>query len=382
MHMENNNSENHEKLKRSKAELEMLYEISLAMRTTLELEQILYIILTAVTSHEGLGFNRAMLFLVNEKEHRLEGALGIGPDTGEEADKIWRHITERKLTMEDLINEYHTWKKRSDTKLNATVKKIRIPLKEDAGILALTALEGMSFEVQDEEARLKADGEITSLLGAEYFVTVPLMAKDKVLGALMVDNIYTKKLIEKDDMWILAMFANQAGLAIENSMLYEKAKNMAQFDYQTQVYNHGHFQHLLGNELKSRAENKGFVSLLMLDLDNFKHYNDTLGHQAGDLILQRLSEMMKANVRPQDYVCRYGGEEFAIIMPDASKEAALNQAEKLRKAIEKAKALTVSIGIASFPVDASSKDGLIKHSDQALYKAKHAGKNKTCLYGT
>lgn len=376
--MENNNSDNHERLKRSKAELEMLYGISLAMRTTLELEQILYIILTAVTSHEGLGFNRAMLFLVNEKDNCLEGRLGIGPDTGEEADKIWRHITEKSLSLEDLINEYHNWKKRPDTKLNVTVKSIKIPLKEDAGILALTALEGMSFEVQDEQTRAKANEEITSLLGAEYFVTVPLMAKDKVLGALMVDNIYTKKLIEKDDMWIMTMFANQAGLAIENSMLYEKTRNMAQLDYQTQAYNHGHFQNLLGAELKIRSENKGLLSLLMLDLDNFKHYNDTLGHQAGDVVLQKLAEVMKNNLRPEDHLCRYGGEEFAVIMPDTSKGDALHQAEKLRKAIEKTKSLTVSIGIATYPTDAATKDGLIKHSDQALYKAKHTGKNKAC----
>ncbi|MFH1593717.1 MAG: hypothetical protein ABID09_03350, partial [Candidatus Omnitrophota bacterium] len=91
-------------LERVRSELLLLYEVSNAMRTTLELEQILFIILTAATSHEGLGFNRAMLFLVNEKEQILEGKMGIGPKSIEEATKIWKGIEDKKMALDDLIN--------------------------------------------------------------------------------------------------------------------------------------------------------------------------------------------------------------------------------------------------------------------------------------
>src|SRR3990167_5377691 len=93
-------------LQKARRELSLLYEISNAMHTTLKLDEILYIILTAVTAHVGLGFNRAVLFLVNEKEGVLEGKMGIGPDTGEEASRIWTYIEKEKINLEDLINNY------------------------------------------------------------------------------------------------------------------------------------------------------------------------------------------------------------------------------------------------------------------------------------
>src|SRR5512135_1411200 len=112
-------------LERMEWEFSMLYEVSNAMRTTLKLDQILYIILTALTSHEGLGFNRAMLFLVNEKENVLEGIMGIGPHTAEEAGKIWHYISQAKMTLEDFIASYDTFKSDPESKLNSIVKGIK-----------------------------------------------------------------------------------------------------------------------------------------------------------------------------------------------------------------------------------------------------------------
>ena len=118
-------------LEKMEKEFSMLYEISNAMRTTLKLDQILYIILTALTAHEGLGFNRAMLFLVNEKENVLEGVMGIGPHSAEEAGKIWSAVSTKKMTLEDFIASYDSFRKDSDSNLNNLVKGIKIPLRED-----------------------------------------------------------------------------------------------------------------------------------------------------------------------------------------------------------------------------------------------------------
>src|SRR3989338_11592531 len=134
-------------LERLEWEFNMLYEVSNAMRATLRLDHIFYIILTALTSHEGLGFNRAMLFLVNEKESVLEGVMGIGPHSAEEAGKIWHAISQRKMTLDDFISAYDSFKKDPESKLNSIVKGIKIPLREDMGILALTILEGMPFDI-------------------------------------------------------------------------------------------------------------------------------------------------------------------------------------------------------------------------------------------
>jgi len=377
-------------LERAKAELLLLYEVSNAMRTTLELEQILYIILTAVTSHEGLGFNRAMLFLVNGKEKLLDGKMGIGPHSIEEATRIWRGIEEKKMALEDFINAYDNFKRDPNSKLHNLVKSIRIPLSEGHGILALTALEGMPFEVITEEARIRSEDKYLQILGMKYFVTAPLKAKDKVVGVILADNIFTQKSITKADIGMLNLFANHAGLAIENSRLYEETVYLSNTDWLTKLWNHGHFQVALANEVGRARETDAPLSLLMLDIDDFKNYNDKFGHVAGDFIIKEMAKVLVEASRKKDYVCRYGGEEFAIILPQTSKEDASYIAHRLREKIlqynfpnqenQPKKVFTFSCGISTFPKDAVDKDSLIKNADAALYQAKKSGKDRIISY--
>jgi diguanylate cyclase (GGDEF)-like protein len=377
-------------LERLNWEFSLLYEVSNAIRTTLKLDQVLYIILTALTSHEGLGFNRAMLFLVNEKENVLEGIMGIGPHTAEEAGKIWHAISNSKMTLDDFIESYDSFKKDPDSKLNSIVKGIKIPLREDMGILALTILEGMPFEITTHDAKKLVDPEIESALNTDFFVTIPLKAKDKVLGAILVDNIFNKKPITKSDVKMLTMFANHAGLAIENSRLYEETVYLSSIDGLTKLWNYGKFQHNLSLELERAKITENNISLVMIDVDNFKNYNDTLGHIKGDEALRQIAGVLHTKSRKFDTAARYGGEEFVIVMPNTSKENARLFAERLRNEIEKIyaedraimpdKRLTISSGIASYPEDSNNKDELISRADTALYEAKRAGKNRSCVY--
>lgn len=379
-------------LERLTWEFSLLYEISNAIRTTLKLDQLLYIILTALTSHEGLGFNRAMLFMVNEKEQVLEGVLGIGPHTAEEAGKIWHAIANSKMSFDDFISSYDNFKKDPESKLNSIVKGIKIPLREDMGILALTILEGMPFEITTPEAKKLVDEDIQKSLNTDFFVTVPLRAKDKVLGAILVDNIFNKKPISKADVKMLTMFANHAGLAIENSRLYEETVHLSSTDWLTKLSNYGKFQQHLSVELERAKIHNTILSLVMVDVDNFKNYNDTLGHLKGDEALRQIADVLQNKSRKFDLVARYGGEEFAIVMPNTSKENTRLFAERLRSEVEKifaddsaikpGKRLTISSGVASYPDDASTKDELVSRADIALYEAKNSGKNRTCLYST
>jgi len=376
--MENLNYQ--EELNKARAELEMIYDISNAMRTTLNLEEILYIILTAATSHKGLGFNRAVLFLVNEKENRLEGKMGIGPDSAEDASNIWAYIEKNKIGLEELIDIETQFDYLKKSKLNQTIKSIKIPIMENSGVIALAVLEGMPFVINKSEAKQQATNEFSLLLNLDEFVVVPLKAKNKVIGILLADNMFNKKPITNNDVRILTMFANQAGLAIENSRLYEKTVVLSNSDSLTGLWNHGYFQYLLGEEIKRSSLVKSYFSFLLIDIDNFKKFNDTYGHQAGDSIIREISKVFKDVSRKIDIVSRYGGEEFAIILPITKKEEALILAERIRKAVEissSLKNITVSIGVSSFPEDGEKKEDVIAKADKALYEAKRIGKNRT-----
>jgi len=378
-----------QELERTKMELAVLYEVSNAMRTTLKLEEILYIILTGVTAHTGLGFNRAVLFLLNEKENILDGKMGIGPESGEEANRIWRQIETSKMDLDDLISAYKMSNNVVDSGFNQQIRRLKVSLKEkNGGLLALSVLDGMPLHLTTETVQGYADDPIVKLLRSEELAVVPLKAKDKVNGIILADNFITKKPIGKDDLRLLIMLANQAGLAIENSQLYEKAVIRAHSDSLTDLWNHGYFQYLLQDELEKAKVNKTSLSLIALDIDDFKIYNDLLGHQAGDNILKELALLLKEHSRKMDFVSRYGGEEFTVILPQTDKQEAFQIAERLRIDIEKHhfaheeilphKRLTVSIGISSFPEDGSASSEIVAAGDKALYEAKNKGKNNTC----
>ena len=376
-------------LERAKHELFIFYEISNVMRTTLKLEPILYIILTSVTSKEGLGFDRAFLFLINEDKNQLEGKMAIGPRSGRESDEIWHQIKLEEKTLEDLVESYQSLSKKISKGLSDLVKKIKIPLNEDEGIPALTALESMPHKINISSARQKVNSQILDVLQPHDFAAVPLEAKDKTVGVIMADNIITHRKITQDDVKILSLFANQAGLAIENSRLYENMKKKAESDSLTGLVNHGKFQGILDEEFRRARRYKGNLSLIFMDIDNFKEYNDTLGHQAGDRVLVKIADILNKNARKLDIAARYGGEEFAIILPQTNKSEAKKVAERIRKAVAKDKfeykgkawpaALTVSIGVAAYSATVKSKEVLIKKADKALYRAKKTGKNKVVL---
>ncbi|MBI3323690.1 MAG: sensor domain-containing diguanylate cyclase [Candidatus Omnitrophica bacterium] len=373
-------------LAKTKRQLEIFYEISKAMRTTLKLDEILYIILTAVTAHAGLGFNRAMLFLVNEEEGALEGAMGIGPGSGEEAQAIWRALDPARTTLEDLIAAYRSFRASPFSRLDQLVRAMRIPLNEASGVIALAALEGMPFEILTEEAESKISHRFLDPLDLDRFVAVPLHARDRVVGVLVADNRFTGTPITSDDVRLLMMCANHAGLAIENSRLYEQTLLLAKTDSLTQLWNHGTFQLLLADELERARRYGKELALALLDLDDFKAFNDQAGHQAGDRLLRRVARLLKELARGSDPVARYGGEEFAMILPETPSAEAVQACERIRARLAEdigaewpQRRVTASIGVASFPRDGTTKDELIYAADMALFDAKRSGKNRTCL---
>lgn len=167
---------------------------------------------------------------------------------------------------------------------------------------------------------------------------------------------------------------------------YKKYQNQAIRDGMTGLYNHAFFKQQLEKEVSRSERHNSPVSLMMIDADNFKHYNDTNGHPAGDKVLKKIAEILKENTRISDTVCRYGGEEFSVLLPDTDKEHAVRFAEKIRKAVETgyfhnqesqpSGNLTISIGIAESPADCTNHLKLMTTADENLYRAKNTGKNR------
>jgi diguanylate cyclase (GGDEF)-like protein len=179
------------------------------------------------------------------------------------------------------------------------------------------------------------------------------------------------------------------GMAIATLNLRTKLENQSISDSLTGLFNRHFMQISLERELARAARRKQVLAVFMLDLDHFKKFNDGYGHGAGDMALRAIADIFRASVRTEDIACRYGGEEFTIILPDVSQLVAMDRAESIRRAVETMRlpvegdvlgGFTVSIGVALYPADGESADLLLRRADQALYRAKRLGRNKVAQY--
>jgi len=188
---------------------------------------------------------------------------------------------------------------------------------------------------------------------------------------------------EEDELFHI--FALQGEAALKNLLLFEEVKSLAIRDGLTGLYNYRYFHEVLTHQLEVSRRYDWPLSLLFLDIDDFKIINDTRGHPEGDLVLKALAGFLQTHVRHADMICRYGGEEFVVLMPQSSKTQAFNLADRLREGIAATPialsqgqvSVTVSIGVATLESHMSGED-LVKTADAAMYQAKQSGKNRVC----
>ncbi len=290
-----------------------------------------------------LGSQRCSLFLVDENTHEIciKGAIGISEDI---------------------------------------VKKIKV--KQGEGVMGIVIQSGEFLLVEDIDLDKRIDRENNSRYKFKSFMCVPIKLENKLIGIVNVsekssqkDAIYTSL-----DLKILLAIVREAAVAIENARMYKELKYLTVTDPLTQLYNFRYFTKSLEHEINRFKRTARPLSLLMIDVDHFKAYNDSFGHLEGDILLKKLASVFVGVSRDIDFVCRYAGDEFAVILSetnvDEAKQVAQRMLEKVRKLKLKQK-VTLSIGIAQCTESMDRRD-FISKADRALFEAKHEGRDRVC----
>jgi diguanylate cyclase (GGDEF)-like protein len=258
----------------------------------------------------------------------------------------------------------------------------KIPLK-GTGVEWVAEKKKALFEPDLAKNTRFSTGEEHLKWGIRSIIYLPLVVKNEAIGSLIVasrqPNAYTPGQVR-----LLERLASQIAIPIENGRLYAKAEQRARIDELTGLFNRRHFDESVKMEIDRHARYRSMLSLIFLDLDFFKAYNDTQGHTAGDRVLESIGRLVSGALRTTDLAFRYGGDEFAIILPQSASNDAFIVAERVRGRIsaEMTKRdikISASLGLASWPSDGVTSDELVNVADRALYYAKETGGNRTCV---
>ena len=251
-------------------------------------------------------------------------------------------------------------------------------LEREAGPLDLSQL----GNIPQLKGLWQAEKEKLRDSGFEFLCSIK--SRGELVGILALGRKEAGAFYTHEDIIMVRNVANQAGAIIENAKLYSQAVAWANTDGLTGLYNHRFFHERLEQEIGRSSRFASIFSLVMLDIDLFKAYNDIYGHLAGDEVIRRVAKGILASIRTIDMAFRYGGEEFAVILPETRLDDAYRVAERIRKTIEsgsstKEMPITASLGVASWPLDGMMKEEVVARADKALYRAKQMGRNQVCL---
>ena len=331
--------------RREAGEVAIFQELGKALTSSLQLDQVLSTIMEKID--EFLRPDNWSLLLLDEAKQELYFELAIG-------------------------------------KASQSLKDVRIKMGQ--GIAGWVAQHGEAVVVPDvsKDTRFFAKVDEKTKMETHSIVAVPVKFRDTCLGVIELINCYGKGGFQERDLKLLEALADFAAIALENARHVKRIHELTITDDCTSLYNARHMTNILETEIyRSRRYNYEF-SLVFLDLDHFKLVNDTHGHLVGSRLLGEIGEALKMHCRLIDFAFRYGGDEFVILLPQTSKENALNVARRLHKLVRETTWLekeglnihvTASIGVAAYPLDSRTKEGVMHMADEAMYQVKNTNRD-------
>jgi diguanylate cyclase (GGDEF)-like protein len=313
----------------------------------------------------SLGFATVVFALFDAKRNEYVRRAHAG------LDDVWEEMRKKHIPLDEITNFFNP--------------EFRVSNSYFVSHTAIRQSDGDFFVVPEDDE--------SSLIAAEWHVNdiliVPLMSGDQPMGYLSVRDPHDHHVPSIEKVQTLEIFAVQAVTALQSARQYEEIKRLTTIDALTPAFNHRYFQEALAKEIHRHARTSHEFALAMIDIDNFKRFNDTFGHPVGDEVLKGLVEELMQNARDTDIVSRYGGEEFAIIFADTPAISARDAANRMRELVERREfpmhaigrtlRITVSIGVAIYPHEGTNSAELISRADAALYYAKKNGKNQVAM---
>ena len=241
---------------------------------------------------------------------------------------------------------------------------------------------------RDEERFIRFDSAEPPEQKPQNILLAPVLDSHQAVFAVVGIESNQAGVYSLSELRLLKTIMANVATALSNARNFVEMERQATIDGLTQIANHRRFQDILSVELERVTRYNGSLTLLLMDIDHFKKFNDTYGHPVGDLVLQRVAKALEGSIRNTDYCARYGGEEFVVVLVQTDERQAQILAERVRKAVEslqipnegKILSVTVSVGSASFPTDGMVKQELIDHADQAMYQSKQNGRNQVTFY--
>ena len=384
-----------------KVEGKVIGSISLAFMAVTQISPEYKSLLATIANQAGVALQRAHLYTSTERlaqEMRVLYDVGLYTGSTLSRDEVIRRTAS---TIEKLMNPdaYYIalYDEQSNmvsfevfTECGQQMPKMRMSLNK-GGLTGRIIETCKPLLVQDWQVDGQQYNSVANKTGSEMlsYLGVPMVAEDKVVGVISVQSLQALAFDAHHERLLMALSA-QTGMALENARLHQLAQDQARFDSLTKVYNHGEFVNMVRQEVEKSDRDDNCVALIMLDIDHFKQYNDTYGHVAGDNVLRMVANALKSSVTDKDYVGRWGGEEFCVLLPGAGVQEAKKTARYIRRAIAELYPVdghghlipnpTISQGISSYPYPSATPSDLIEEADSALYQAKKRGRNQLIVY--
>jgi len=305
---------------------------------------------------EGLNIDRAFFFLIDEEYHEAKGHSFVGQSN---------HSFDFTLFVIPLTRENLVFHEAAHTKLQP-------------------------FFISSEDAN-EFEKEILSAFATDEMGFIPIISKKRAIALFAFDNPVSRIPLNLTDPETLSIIGNEAGLAIENLRLFQEMRKMALTDELTQIFNRRQVLTMLKHEFNRFKRYESCLSVVLIDIDFFKKFNDMYGHDAGDKVLIATTDVIRKCIRQSDIFGRFGGEEFMVILPETNVAGARACAEKMRRAVEQhgqleinrhypETCLGISLGVAEFKKNHDSPEEVVKEADIALYEAKKNGRNQVAAF--